>query len=358
MRFGIEEEYFVVEPGSGRPADLTNAQRGHLLRIRDGGSATQPEWMRFQFEFATPICATAEEAVDSLTSYRSRFAAEVADMGYAAVSMGSMPDFVPGQHLVSPEPRYRTIADHVPGLAAEQSLSGQHVHIEIPSREAGVQVLNHLRRWLPVITALAANSCLWRGADSGFASWRTIHYRRWIIQGVPPHFASGSDYTARTASLLATPGVLDDSHIGWVARLSTKHPTVEVRCADSQATAAEAVVIALIVRALAMRALDSPGIRDDLRPELADLAMWHAAKYGLTGDLLRLPSGAVEPAATLLAELWEVIGEGSTDDRASEMMEERRRALSADGNGAERQRRAFARGGVDAVVTQAAAEFI
>ncbi|WP_308297398.1 glutamate-cysteine ligase family protein [Streptomyces sp. ISL-22] len=57
---------------------------------------------------------------------------------------------------------------------APQLVADIHVHVAVPSRQAGVQVLNRLRVWLPTLTAIAANSRLCDGQDTGFASWRTI----------------------------------------------------------------------------------------------------------------------------------------------------------------------------------------
>ncbi|WP_255305798.1 glutamate-cysteine ligase family protein [Streptomyces sp. Wb2n-11] len=51
--------------------------------------------------------------------------------------------------------RYRTMLAHAPQLVTEQLVNGMHVHVAVPGREAGVQVLNRIRMWLP---AMSANS--------------------------------------------------------------------------------------------------------------------------------------------------------------------------------------------------------
>ena len=62
--------------------------------------------------------------------------------------------------------------------------------------------LNGLRRWLPVLTALDSNSPFWKGADSGFASRRNIHYRPWSVHGIPPRFADALDCERRMRLIL------------------------------------------------------------------------------------------------------------------------------------------------------------
>jgi len=356
MRFGIEEEFFVIDPATGCPAALTPADRETLLQVAGGGSETVPEWLQCQLESATPICSTGAEALASLGGYRSALAEAVGRLGLSAAALATPPDVLPGEAPLSPGARYREIHDLVPGLAAEQYISGLHVHLEIPHRDAEVRIVNYLRLWLPTLTALGANSPLWHGRDTGFASWRTIRYRQWLLQGLPPHFHDGRDYDARLGRLQTLPAMLDVNLIGWSARLSEKYPTVEVRALDTQLRADESVLFALILRALATEALHGPPVPDDITPELADIAPWHAARYGLTGSLLSLPSGAVVPAEAAIHTLLETIRphlevSGDAEDVARGLTH-----LLAAGNGAQRQRGLFATGGTAAVAEHAARE--
>jgi gamma-glutamyl:cysteine ligase YbdK (ATP-grasp superfamily) len=48
-----------------------------------------------------------------------------------------------------------------------------HVHVGVPGPEDAVRVLNGLRRNVPMLLALSANSPFWQGRDGGLASSRT-----------------------------------------------------------------------------------------------------------------------------------------------------------------------------------------
>ncbi|AIX99920.1 hypothetical protein ART_0322 [Arthrobacter sp. PAMC 25486] len=87
-------------------------------------------------------------------------------------------------------------------LSGEHEINGLHVHTGIPDQESGVHALNADRRWLPTLLAISANSPFWCGSDTGFASWRAIHSRRWTTAGCPPWFADAADYRARVAALM------------------------------------------------------------------------------------------------------------------------------------------------------------
>lgn len=62
-------------------------------------------------------------------------------------------------------------------------ICGCHVHVAVPNREAAVQVSNWLRPWLPLLLALTANSAIYRDAETGYASRRSIVWARWPSAG-------------------------------------------------------------------------------------------------------------------------------------------------------------------------------
>ncbi|WP_323188058.1 glutamate-cysteine ligase family protein [Streptomyces sp. NBC_01264] len=64
---------------------------------------------------------------------------------------------------VTPTARYVGMRSCAPQLVQERLFNGMHVHIGIPDREAGVEVLNRIRGWLPALVALSANSPMWDG---------------------------------------------------------------------------------------------------------------------------------------------------------------------------------------------------
>lgn len=225
--FGIEEEFLLVDRHSLLPA----LSKSSLQEVEDAVSPSSgeacAEWLPGQIEFATPVLTTADEAVESLHAFRRSLSTASRARDLFAVGLGTAPQISGAPAGVSDGSRYREFADLAPGIAADQYVNGMHVHVDIPDREAGLRALNGLRRWIPVLTALSANSPLWRGADSGFASWRSIHYRRWVVFGIPPHFHDLDDYDAQIAAALRSDVVFDEATLGWLVRLSPTHRTGE-----------------------------------------------------------------------------------------------------------------------------------
>lgn len=352
--FGIEEEFFLMDPATGLPAAPGQKAREALMSLRAGESSSQHELLDCQIEMATPVCSTAQQAMDSLDGFRQGLARTASGHDLLAVSLGTAPLIGASAAGIAPTERYREIHRYLPGISSEQYVSGLHVHVSIQDSEAGVRALNGIRRWLPALAALGANSPFWRGQDSGFASWRSIHYRQWSVQGIQPYFTNADDYYKRLEKILGSDVVLDAGHIGWAARLSDHYPTIEIRIADAQLQAYESVALALIIRALVETSIRVPVPQDELHPEMIDLAFWQAAKHGLDGNQLDPETGDKIPSDQLIRTLLGHIRDALDENGDIELVKSATDRLLTHGNGARRQRGCMAQDGIAAVISDAA----
>ncbi|MFD5266304.1 glutamate--cysteine ligase [Streptomyces sp. NPDC058335] len=351
---GVEEEYLLVDPIVGLPVPQAEKVRlaADLANIV-GGEEVQSELLQVQVEVATPVCGTLEEVGGHLLRLRHAVGSAAEEHG-CRMAAAATPPLRDGRPVgVTDEARYRAMVVQAPQLVAEQLVNGMHVHVAVPSREAGVQVLNRIRVWLPVLTAMSANSPLWDGHDTGFASWRTVIFNRWPVAGVPPSFRDAADYDRRVQRLLESGLISDTGQVYWQARLSERYPTIEVRCLDVQLRADDAVMLAGIVRSLVETALDEATTgrvpSPDWAPELLQAAMWHATRHGLSDTLID-PSGGRRRAGDVLCGLLSHVApalDASGDTRQVTALAHR---LLQNGTGADRQRAALAEGGMRAVV--------
>lgn len=353
--FGIEEEFFLLDPASGLPAVPDEGTRKRLMSIRAGASTSQHELLDCQVEMATPVCSVSEEALASLRGFRRNLATTASASNLVAVSMGAAPLMPEGPATIAPVERYRQIHRYLPGISSQQYVSGMHVHVSIADSEAGVLALNGVRRWLPMLVAIGANSPYWRGMDTGFASWRSIHYRMWSVQGIQPHFDGPEDYYRFLSQVLSSDVVLDAGHIGWAARLSQNYPTIEIRVADAQLRAADSVALALAIRALVETCVHQPLPESGLSSKMLDLAFWQGAKHGLDGSQLDPETGRSLSPEQMVGSLLRRIGDALEENGDKEEVESAFGRLLADGNGARLQRDSLAFGGLDGVVGKAAA---
>ncbi|MFE0450971.1 glutamate--cysteine ligase [Streptomyces sp. NPDC058914] len=349
---GVEEEYLLVDPVTGLPvphADKVRAAAGLASLATD--QEVQCELLQAQVEVATPVCGTLEEVGGHLLRLRHAVGAAAETHGCRIATCATPPLRHGRPVAITDRARYRAMAVQAPQLVAEQMVNGMHVHVAVPSREAGVQALNRIRVWLPTLTAISANSPLWDGHDTGFASWRTVIFSRWPVSGMPPSFRDAADYDRRVGQLLESGLISDTGQLYWQARLSDRYPTLEVRCLDVQLRADEAVMLAGIVRALVEIVLADATAGAPVpycAPELLQAAMWHAARHGLSDTLID-PRGGRRRAGDVLYELQRHIApslETTGDSRQVTALVHR---LLQNGTGADRQRAALAQGGLRAV---------
>ena len=341
--YGVEEEFLLVDPDTGEPAPLNTAVAENAKRR---GVDLELELTTCQVETTSEVASSSADLRAELIRLRG-VASDAAEEAGARLLAVALPPTLPQHFPVTDKPRYGRIAERFGMIAHEQGISGCHVHVAVADRDEAVQVSNRLRPWLPLLLALTANSAVYRNADTGHASWRSVLWARWPSAGPPPHFDSADEYDAAVREMLASGAMLDDGMVYWDVRPSANFPTVEVRVADVPATVADTVLFATLVRALVMTVL-AEGERGEPVPPLSahvlKAAYWTAARYGLDGQLVDLPGDrALRPAAELLHALVERLEPALTVLGDYDMVRAEVERVLTTGNGAMRQQRAWRR---------------
>ncbi|RFS82469.1 YbdK family carboxylate-amine ligase [Actinomadura spongiicola] len=345
-RFGIEEEYFVVDPVSRevvpRAAAVVRRATAAL------GERASTELVDFLAEAKTPPCDDLGKLEEQVRAMRSAMAACAAAEGVRLAATGTpvLGELIPAP--IGAGARYAKSRATYRGLDDEQSICSCHVHVEMPDRERAVQVSNHLRPWLPTLLALAANSPYWAGRDTGHACWRAMTWARWPVAGPPPFFASTAHYEDLVATLLRCGALMDTGTIFWDVRPSARLPTVEIRLGDVAPTAADAAVFAALIRALVQ--VSSAAVEAGERPpdppqELLRAAYWLAARDGLAGTGLDVRTGRAAGFRELTGDLLAHVLPALRDSGDLGTVTRGVQRLLTGGTGAERQRDAYRRRG-------------
>ncbi len=355
--FGIEEEFFLLDSKTFMPRSIPADVSEELLGTRIAGSTTQYELLACQIESATAICVSGIEALESLDAYRTTLKQRCMNHGITPIASGTLPLF-PAEVSFAPGERYHQISQFAPALAREHFICGLHVHVQIPDLSVGLRAMNALRSWLPILSAIGANSPFWNGEDTGFASWRTIHYQRWAVTGIPPSFESIEGYEQYMKRISASDVVLDNGHICWSVRLSERYPTVEVRVADTQLSPRESVMIALLVRAIVDTVVANPPKGPQTSSGLLNLSLWQAAKHGLDGSIFDAEHGVNVDSRTVLQQLLAYTADALKKNGDETFVLEQINLMHSQGNGARRQRNSWNSGGLQQLILDGAADFI
>ena len=357
LTVGVEEEFQLLDRATGRLVSAADP-------VLAGAEPTAPgelmgELPLSQVETATPVCTTLDEVDRELRRLRAVAQRAAEAQGCWVVGSGTPPAGDWAEQSVSSDPRYAAIAADKAYLVSQQLISGMHVHVGVPSPDLGITVLNATRPWLAVLAAITANSPYWLGTDTGFASYRTVHWGRWPVSGPPPAFRDRADYDTTVAELTAVGAVTGPSNVYWDVRPSSKYATVELRVMDTCQTVDDAVLVTALIRAIAATALAAPG-ESPVDPPLPLLraASWRAARFGLGDRLVRPGTARLAPAGDVVAALVAAVRPALEEAGDAERVDEGLVRLQRLGTGADRQRAAFARGGPPALAAMLGAALL
>jgi glutamate---cysteine ligase / carboxylate-amine ligase len=167
ITLGVEEEFVFLDPSTGAAVLAGPA----LARMLDGEPGIQQEMMRFQVETATRVCTSLGDVGRELIRLRRLAAGAAVSAGSLLVASGIAPYRAPGLAALTDQPRYQELARQFgPLVAGAGGACGCHVHVGVPSRDLGVQVLARLRPWLAPLLAITVNSPIAGGRDTAWAN--------------------------------------------------------------------------------------------------------------------------------------------------------------------------------------------
>lgn len=301
-RVGVEEEFLLVRPGR---TDL--APEGESV-VADASAAAEGaqfehELKQAQAELGSEPTASLPALERDLVGLRGRLADAAHERGVQLVASGTSPVLAPARTTV--QPRYQAMTEEF-GLVARQQLTcGMHLHIDVGSDDEGVRVIDGITPWLPVLTALSANSPFYNGNDTGLASYRSVLWGQWPTAGPTGGFGSPAAYRALQQTLVGLGAARDEAMLYFAARLSARYPTVEIRVCDVCAVVEDAPVLAGLARALVEHAAAADPA-PPLRLEVLRAAAWRAARDGMDGELVD-PVGLGGSAGPLLRPAWDLV---------------------------------------------------
>jgi len=193
---GVEEELLLVSPDGAR---LAHDAEQVLARLDLAPDAAGHEAFASEVELRSPPSPDATSAAETLAAGRRAAAAA----GATLLGVGLHPTASFGDARLVDLPRYATVDETMRGLIRRTPECALHVHVGMPGPEEAIRACNGLRRHLPLLIALTANSPWWFGHDSELASARWAIVRSYPTRGVPRAFRDFADYEETVSAYLA-----------------------------------------------------------------------------------------------------------------------------------------------------------
>jgi carboxylate-amine ligase len=331
---GIEEELMIVDAdGYG----LVNAIESLLQDAEDG--EIKPELMESVLEISTNPAPDTARAGEQLRRLRTQVRRTAEGRGLTIGSAGTHPFAMWEDQRIVARARYRELVTALRFVARQELIFGMHVHVGVDDPDKAIHVANGMRVHLAVLLALSANSPFWRADATGLRSSRTPIFRAFPRVGVPPYYRDWNDYEREIAFMVQS-GVMED--YTWLWYDVRPHPnfgTVEVRVCDSQTRVEHTLALAALVQAMVKELCEhyeAGAALGDYPWQMLDENKWLAARHGLEGELVDLPSTERVATKALARRLVDRLREHAEDlGSAAEL--EAIDDLLAHGNGAQRQ---------------------
>ena len=299
----------------------------------------KPELMESVLEIATRPCANVPEAGAQLRALRRQVRDTAAGRGLSIGSAGTHPFAKWEDQRIAARPRYRDLISALRFVARQEIIFGLHVHIGLDDPDKAIHVANGMRVHVPILLALSANSPFWRGDLTGLASTRMPIFRAFPRVGIPPEYKDYADYESRINFMIES-GVIEDYTYLWHdIRPHPNFGTVEIRAMDAQTRVEHTLALAALIQSMVKELSEHFDEGTELAHypyEMLDENKWLAARHGLAGDLVDLPSRKPVAAKVLARRLYDRLREHA-EDLGCEAELEGIADLIERGNGAARQ---------------------
>jgi len=353
ITLGIEEEFFLVDPESrDLVADPDPAIFAACEQVAGPHKVVQ-EFLRSQIETNTRVCTSLADLRESLIETRRLVIEAAARYGVSVMAASTHPFAKWQAQAATPKERYRRFEITFQDSVRQFLVGGMHVHAGFGDGDSRIRVMTAMRRYLPLLHALAASSPFSGGRETGFKSSRLNLIGMLPRTSLPPPLHSRREYEALVEGYRSLDFIQDGSELWWDIRPSTSYPTVEMRICDVCTRVEDALCVAALYACL-IRRLHREYLEGRLPPEPATELLaenrWVASRYGVLAFFGDIESGGrqdIDDFATgLVADLREdaraldceaelqrvtgIIREGTAADRQIDLF--RLRRLEGDGD--------------------------
>ncbi len=305
------------------------------------------EFYQSSIEVITGICETVPEAGADLRETFVEVEAALAKRGLA-LQPGGLHPFNGWQDLdVTDQERYNNFAERIQWPARRSMCHGIHYHVGVQSGDASVAIANSLAIQLPLFVALSASSPFWHGLDTGLDSSRTKVFEAMPTNDLPPLLSGWTEFEALMDVLIKGGAIESVRELWWDIRPHPGFGTVELRMSDAMQTMREILALAALAQCLVYdlsRRFEVGETLPSLHPWVLKQNKWRAARFGLDTQLIENNDGDNRGITELIEIEIMRLESAATILGCMEQLADLR-LIVANGNGATRQRREFARTG-------------
>jgi carboxylate-amine ligase len=310
-RFGIEEEYFVND---AIKRDAARARMPDFFRRASEVIPGQfsPEMLEPQIEVSIPPCEDFRTARELLGERRPTLGALAREHDLSIMAAGTHPLAVWNRVRASAQSRYGKMMHDLQMIGSRVLVCGMHVHVEVSDLDLRVDIMNRIQPFLPLLLALSTSSPFWQAQRTGLLGYRLAACREMPRTGLPDLFHDAADYERYIDTLVEARAIENSSSVWWVIRPSLRHPTLELRIADSCTRLDDALAIAALYRCLVRHLVHDRNLhrhQTGASRAINDENGWRAQRYGIHGSFVDEATRSAKPVSQVLNETLELVAD-------------------------------------------------
>ena len=341
-KMGVEIELFNVDIESEQPMAI-----GPEIVARVHGGAKQQvrlENLACQIELVSRPHSNLSDLRADLEALIEEVSGIARAMGAKLLWSGNHPQLAYEEQVKTECARSIHNRRRLGGAIEALGMCGVHFHVETTKDEA-IRVVDELQTFLPLLVALAANSPIDKGRNSGFRSKRASDWNGQVgVSGFSGPYRDWGGFNRQMANFIDARRIETPKDNYSFVRPTTLG-TVEVRCCDTPMNLDQVIAVATLVKtlveAIAMGDLNVERTRDCLEAEFHEAAlrgpkanlMNHRGELMSPIQWLNQLSSELQLTAMMIGTDWALrlapsylLVNGSTEQLAKFEREEQRRA--------------------------------
>ena len=282
---GVELELFTLDKNS---LALTNGAPKILNHFKDNNFFKQ-ELLQCIIEITTDVCDNVDQTYDDLRPKLDMAIKYANQNDLELLSMPIHPFSKVSEQKVSDNKRYTEFLDRMQWPLRRLLITGIHVHVGVESGEKAIAIINGMKRYIPYLIALSANSPYFEGEKTGLASTRTKIFEGLPNTGIPENLRNYSEFQKFMRTLIGANSIESIREIWWDIRPHPGYGTVEIRICDSIPNLTDIKDLTALCQALVVGMSNHYDNGTHL-PYLDNWILyenkWRATRYGMDADLI------------------------------------------------------------------------
>ena len=287
---GVELELFTLNSDS---LALTNGAPKILNHFKDNFFFKE-ELLQCIVEITTDVCDDVDEIYNDLRP-KLDMAIEYSNKNnIELLAMPIHPFSRVSEQSVTNNNRYLSFLDRMQWPLRRLLITGIHVHVGVESGEIAIAVVNGMKRYIPYLIALSANSPYFESEETGLASTRTKIFEGLPNTGIPTDLTNYSEFQKFMRTLIGANSISSIREIWWDIRPHPGYGTVEIRVCDSISNLNHIKDLTALIQALVVGLTNHYNNGTQL-PYLDSWIIyenkWRATRYGMDAKLITNSDG-------------------------------------------------------------------